>query len=218
MIFNSYAQQKESLAGMHLVSCGHIFAKEGREIRREKGREDWLLFYVGKGEETFYFDRAVVAPAGSFVLFAPGEKQHHAYHGTGTGEFYYVHFRCERLPDGLELKTSQVYFLPPQSATAAVFETIIEATLEKPPHYEPLCLARLLTLLATVQKEAAHAEAHAAGEHRRIARAIHRKIFGAKSLTGGLCCDVLHEQISFPAHLQAGNGGNSFGIPHAHPH
>lgn len=172
MIFNSYAQQKESLAGMQLVSCGHIFAKEGREILRPKGREDWLFFYVAKGEETFYLDRAVVAPAGSFVLFAPGEKQHHAYHGTGTGEFYYVHFQCERLPDGLDLKTSQVYSLPPQSVTAEIFEAIIEDTLEKSPHYEPLCLARLLTLLATVQKEAAHTEARTATGHQRIARAI----------------------------------------------
>ncbi len=172
MIFNSYAQQKESLAGMNLISCGHIFAKQGREIHRPRGREDWLLFYVAKGEETFYFDRAVAAPAGSFILFAPGEKQHHAYHGTGTAEFYYVHFQCERLPDGLDLKTSQVYPLPPQSATAAIFEAIIEETLEKPPHYEPLCLSRLLTLLALLQKEAAHTEARAVLGHQRIARAI----------------------------------------------
>lgn len=193
MIFNSYAQQKESLAGMQLVSCGHIFAKEGREILRPKGREDWLFFYVAKDEETFYFDRAVVAPAGSFVLFAPGEKQHHAYHGTGTGEFYYVHFRCERLPDGLDLKTSQVYSLPPQSATAEIFEAIIEDTLEKPPHYEPLCLARLLTLLASVQKEAAHTEARAAIGHRRIARAIqHIGRYCEKNLSledyAAMCC------------------------------
>ena len=94
MIFNSYAKQKESLAGMHLVSCGHIFAKEGREIYRPKGREDFLLFYVAKGTETFYLARAERAKAGSFILFAPGEKQHHAYLESGTGEFafgYYIH-------------------------------------------------------------------------------------------------------------------------------
>ena len=172
MIFNSYAQQKEALAGMHLVSCGHIFAKEGREIRRPKGREDWLLFYVAKGEETFYLERATLAPAGSFILFAPGEKQHHAYLGTGTAEFYYVHFSCEALPEGLTVETSHVYAAPPQSAVAALFEQIIEETLEKKPHYEPLCLAKLLVLLSMVQRETAHTEARAAQGHRRIARAI----------------------------------------------
>ena len=69
MIFNSYAQQNESLAGMHLVSCGHVFAKPGREILRPKGREDFLLFYVAKGSETFYLDTHTEAPAGSFLLY-----------------------------------------------------------------------------------------------------------------------------------------------------
>ncbi len=172
MIFNSYAQQKEALAGMYLVSCGHVFAKEGREIHRPKGREDWLLFYVAKGEETFYFDRAVTAPAGSFVLFAPGEKQHHAYHGTGTAEFYYVHFRCEALPEGIALATSFVHSAPPQTAVTALFEQIIAETLEKKPHYEPLCLAKLLVLLSMIQRETAHTEARAVLGHQRIARVI----------------------------------------------
>ena len=172
MIFNSYAQQKDSLAGMHLVSCGHIFAKEGREIHRPNGRKDWLLFYVAKGEETFYLDRAVNAPAGSFILFAPGEKQHHAYRGTGTAEFYYVHFSCVALPEGLTLETSRVYSASPQTAVTALFEQIIEETLEKKPFYEPLCLSRLLVLLSMVQRETAHTEARAVLGHQRIARAI----------------------------------------------
>ena len=172
MIFNSYAQQNEALAGMHLVSCGHIFAKEGREILRPKGREDWLLFYVAKGEETFYFDRAQIAAASSFVLFAPGEKQHHAYHGTATAEFYYVHFRCKALPEGIALGTSQIHKTAPQATTVSLFEEIIEETLEKRPHYEPLCLSKLLVLLSFIQRETAHAEAHAVLGHQRIARAI----------------------------------------------
>lgn len=172
MIFNSYAQQNESLAGMHLVSCGHIFAKEGREIHRPSGRADWLLFYVAKGEETFYFDRAATVTAGGFVLFAPGEKQHHATRGSGTAEFYYVHFRCDALPDGIRLQTSRVYQTQPQATTATLFEQIIEETLEKRPHYEPLCLSRLLFLLSFIQQETAHTKARAVLGHQRIAHAV----------------------------------------------
>lgn len=171
MIFNSYAQQNEALAGMHLVSCGHIFAKEGREIHRPNGRTDWLLFYVAKGEETFYLDRATSVKAGGVVLFAPGEKQHHACHCTAA-EFYYVHFQCDALPEGIRLQTSKAYEVPPQATTAALFEQIIEETLEKRPHYEPLCLARLLVLLSFIQRETAHTEARAVLGHQRIARAI----------------------------------------------
>ena len=171
MIYTSYAEQCEPLCGVRLVSCGHIFAKYGREILRPSGRADWLLFFVAKGCETFYFDHPMKARAGSFVLFAPGERQHHAYLEEGTGEFYYVHFSCEALPEGLSLETSRIYETKALGAFQ-LFEQIIDDTLTKPPHYEPLCLSRLFVLLATLQKESAHTEARAGLEHKRIARAI----------------------------------------------
>ena len=55
MIFNVYARESEKVNGINLVSCGHIFAKSGREIYRPNGRDDWLLFYIAKESETFYF-------------------------------------------------------------------------------------------------------------------------------------------------------------------
>ena len=152
MIFNSYAEKKEALAGIKLVSCGQIFAEPKREINRPKGRNDWLLFYVAKESETFFLDQAVTAEAGSFILFAPGEKQHHVYNGTATAEFYYVHCQCEALPEGVTLETSRVYSLPHHKSFASIFEEIIEETLSKRPNYEMLCLSRLFYLFATIQR------------------------------------------------------------------
>ena len=100
MIFNSYAEKKEALAGIKLVSCGQIFAEPKREINRPNGREDWLLFYVAKGSETFYLDKAVTAEAGSFIIFAPGEKQHHVYNGSTTAEFITFIFSAKSCPRG----------------------------------------------------------------------------------------------------------------------
>ncbi len=152
MIFNSYAEKKETLAGIKLVSCGQIFAEPKREINRPSGRDDWLLFYVAKESETFFLDKAVTAEAGSFIIFAPGEKQHHVYNGNATAEFFYVHFQCEALPEGIALESSRVYSLPFHKRFAAVFEEIIEETLSKRPNYEILCISRLLYLLATIQR------------------------------------------------------------------
>lgn len=171
MIFNSYAGQRESLAGMQLVSCGHIFAKQGREIFRPKGREDWLLFFVAKGAETFYFDAPEVAGAGSFVLYAPGQRQHHATLCEGVSEFYYVHFRCECLPEGVKMKSFRVYPTA-LSGASQIFEEMLLETLEKKPHYEALCLARLLSLFALIAREGAQEQTNKGAEHRRIARAI----------------------------------------------
>lgn len=172
MIFNAYTEQKESVAGLSVVSCGHIFAKPGREILRPHGRQDWLLFYIVKESETFFFGDRVTASAGSFVLFAPGEKQHHRYEGSKTGEFYYVHFRCETLPPHITLQTSRVYSLPPKRQYCDLFEELIEEVLQKSPCYEALCACRLLTLLTLLEREVIHTSHPMREQFERIARVV----------------------------------------------
>ena len=152
MIYNAYAEQNEQVSGIRLVSCGHIFAKHGREINRPCGREDWLLFYIAKESETFYIKNKVTAFAGSFVLFAPGEKQHHLYEGNKTAEFYYVHFQCEALPSEITLSTSTVYNTRFNRQISDLFDDIIEETLRKQPFYEKLCIYKMLYLLTLLER------------------------------------------------------------------
>ncbi len=170
MIFNAYAEQKDQIFGITLVSCGHVFAKPGREIKRPNGRNDWLLFYVAKGSETFYLEKPVTAEAGSFIIFAPEEKQHHIYKGTKTAEFYFVHFRCDELP--ITLKTSRIYQLPFKSHICDTFEEIIEETLNKQPFYEKLCVCKLLQLLTCFERDTAKLNTSTKESFTRIARVI----------------------------------------------
>ena len=172
MRFSSYAEQKEELSGIRLVSCGHVFAHPGREIFRPNGREDWLLFYIAKQSETFFLDEAVTAHAGSFLLFAPGERQHHVNTGERTAEFYYIHFKCDALPNGITLKTSRVYNATPQKWICDIFEEIIQGTLQKNAGYEITCMARLVHLMALLQGEVAQSKAAQSGSWRSIARAV----------------------------------------------
>ena len=172
MIFNSYAEKKEMLAGIKLVSCGQIFAEPNREIYRPNGRGDWLLFYVAKESETFFLDKTVTAEAGSFIIYAPGEKQHHVYKGSSTAEFYYIHFQCDALPEGITLESSRVYSLTNRKQFASLFEEIIEETLSKRPHYEILCISRLLYVLSLIQREASETNGSYSKGWRGIARAI----------------------------------------------
>jgi len=153
MIYNAYAEQNEQVSGIQLVSCGHIFAKHGREINRPYGREDWLLFYIAKESETFYIDNTETGEPGSFVIFAPREKQHHIYLGDRTAEFYYIHFKCEQLPADISLSTSKVYHTHFNRQICDIFEYILEETLRKQPFYEKLCIYKLLYLLTLLERE-----------------------------------------------------------------
>jgi len=172
MIFSAYAEQKEKVNSLTFVSCGHIFAKTGREINRPDGRDDWLLFYIAKESETFYLKDISTGKAGSFILFAPGEKQHHIYEGNKTAEFYYIHFKCDILPDNISLKTSQLYNLPFNRQVCDIFEEIIEETLKKLPFYEKICTYKLLHLLTSFEREVAHYNHPEKENFERIARAV----------------------------------------------
>ena len=173
MIFNAYSEQKEIISGISLVSCGHIFAKQGREINRPHGREDWLLFYIVKESETFYLDVMETGKAGSFILFAPGEKQHHIYNGTKTAEFYYIHFKCDKLPENFTLASSKLYNLPFNRQICDTFEDIIEETLQKQPLYERICIYKLLSLLTTLERDILCGSHHYKENFKRIAGVVH---------------------------------------------
>ena len=132
MIYNAYQNTDEGIAGVSVVSCGHIFAQKGRKIDRPAGRADFLLFYIAKGEEHFFLNDEVVAKEGSFILFRPFEKQQHIYKEKQTGEFYFVHFNAPADFDLFGFKSSFVYS---SSVTAyfkyvlAVFFSILFGTL-----------------------------------------------------------------------------------------
>lgn len=173
MLYNAYSEQCENILGLTFVSCGHVFAKNGREIYRPNGRDDWLLFFVATESETFFLEKEEVANAGSFIIFAPHEKQHHIYKGNKTAEFYYVHFKCEKLPKDINLKTSKIYHTNPKTQINDLFESMIEETLEKQPFYEKACIYKFLYIL-TLLERGILCETHPDKENfKRIAIVIH---------------------------------------------
>ena len=172
MIFNAYSSQKEPIGGILPISCGHIFAKSGREVHRPKGRKDWLLFYVAKENPIFYLERPETFSAGSFILFAPDEPQHHIYKGDKTAEYYYVHFQCKALPKELGFKTSHHYDLPLKPMVPEIFEELLEEMLQKAPAYESIASYSLLRLLAALARDATHQPKQGAAGFSRIAKAV----------------------------------------------
>lgn len=153
MKFNAYAENDTSVFGLHIKSCGHIFAKHGRKISRPNGRTDWLLFYVVKETETFYLNSKVNAPAGSFVIFKPYEPQEHIYLGDKTAEFYYVHFTADEHFDLLGLHSSTIYSVKPSATICSLFEAIIEEVQLTQPCYEEICVFKLLEIMSLLKRK-----------------------------------------------------------------
>ncbi|MBQ8894444.1 MAG: HAD-IA family hydrolase [Clostridia bacterium] len=150
MLINGYWGE-EDRSDLVTVSCGHIYTFQGREINRPTGRPDYLLLYIHRGSVCFFLHgREVQARSGDFILYAPGEEQHHIYTSNRSGEFYYLHFTTEQ-PQDLEtlgMTSSVLYHSTPSAETADTFEQIIRELQTRREGYRTACrlLARFLFL------------------------------------------------------------------------
>lgn len=153
MIFNAYQDTDKGIAGISVISCGHIFAQKGRKIDRPNGRCDYLLFYVAKGKEHFSLQAETVADEGSFIFFRPFEKQEHYYAEDKTGEFYYIHFNALENFDLLGFCSSFVYHAKRSTEICDLFEEIISELQSKNPAYEEICVSKLLNVISLLKRK-----------------------------------------------------------------
>jgi len=151
--FSAYQDTDIGIAGVSVVSSGHIFAQYGREIDRPYGRPDYLLLYIAKGKEHFFLENETVADEGSFIFFRPFEKQHHIYRESKTGEFYYVHFNAQQDFDLFGFESSRVYTAKPSVKLRDIFEEIISELQTKQPAYELICVSKLFNIMSLLNRE-----------------------------------------------------------------
>ena len=155
MIDIAYCDNAEFYKNIKLSRAGHIFANAGRQINRPHGREDYLLFYVAAGSESFFIGgEKICAPEGSFIVFAPGETQHHICESEGVSEFYYVHFECDKetFCELFSVETSHIYESISREGLAGHFQEIIsELQLEQPFSHE-IAVMRLCELFLRIKR------------------------------------------------------------------
>ena len=155
MTYSAYQDNPGGVAGISIVSSGHIFAPRGRRIDRPNGRKDFLLFYIAKGSERILLDRERIMEEGAFILFRPNEKQIHVQKDCEVSEFYYIHFQAPEDFDLFGFESSTVHSVVPSSQLHDLFEEVIEELQNKRPAYEKLCVAKLFHILALLQRKSA---------------------------------------------------------------
>ncbi len=163
------------LDGMRVDSAGHIFARRGRAIHRPEGRENYLLFYVARGEETFFLDgKKVVLREGELLWYAPRQPQHHETACDGVSEFYFVHFSDG---DGglaalLPFPAATPYRLATGGRLISCFQGIIDELQQARPYYREIALSKLYELLYYLRRRESEA-ASGGGRDPDMHRAIH---------------------------------------------
>lgn len=155
MIINGYWGEVSDDESLIIDSCGHIFTFQGREINRPKGRPNYLLLYIYHGEAKFFFgSKEVICSDGDYVLYAPGEPQHHIYDSNISGEFYYVHFTTKdhTITDLLEMKSSIPYHSNSSAEIADIFEELLTELQSKEKNYKRLAINILTELFIKINR------------------------------------------------------------------
>ncbi len=82
---------------VHINDCGLLEFKEvDNQVFRPAWDVDYQLLYIVEGVGHFYFDGCHVAvPAGSAVLYAPGETQKYGYTKEEGALVWFCHFKGE---------------------------------------------------------------------------------------------------------------------------
>lgn len=82
---------------------------ERKELHREKGRKDYQLIYVKKGEITvFEKGKERVLSSGGICLFRPNEAQIYRINGITT-TFFWIHFSGKEAAEMLAFFKEQIY-------------------------------------------------------------------------------------------------------------
>lgn len=176
MIDIGYFSGPDLVRGLGVRTAGHIFARAGRRIDRPAGRQDWLLFYVTAGSETFFLPEGTrTAEPGDLVLFAPGQPQQHVCRHRGTAEFYYVHFVAEGdAAARLEFPaTSALIRRPGGRSLAGLFQQILEELQQARPYCHELAAGLLEQIFLHLRRDRAEQTGAAGALPDRMSRILH---------------------------------------------
>ncbi len=168
MLFNakgnlSYEQVSQDYLAVNSCGIESLFEYDVGS-RRLQGRKDYHILYIEQGvcylrssHVTPYANEDWAAvPAGSIILFRPGEPQEYFFRAQDRSISHYIHFSgrgCVEILDGLELNDLRVFFMGGSRSYQDVSVRMVREYTMKRPFWEHSCAAYLYELLNIIAKK-----------------------------------------------------------------
>lgn len=129
--------------------------------QRPKGRVDYQLLYVAAGKVHFFFQgKEEILPAGTMVLYRPGEPQKYIYYAQEHPEVYWVHFTGYDVKNILDFyglpKDANLFYTGTSPEFKRLFRQMIQELQLCRPMYEEVLtsiLNHIFLLIARLRKE-----------------------------------------------------------------
>lgn len=132
--------------------CGYqAFMTKDFSRQRPGGRLDYQIIYLYKGCGTYVLDGSPEEfPAGSMILYHPGQPQIYSYLGKDKPEVFWIHFtgyECGKLLEHYQMETG---FIGESLYLKTLFQEIILELQLKKPYYEDIIISSFYRLLALI--------------------------------------------------------------------
>ncbi len=159
-IYSSEALSNEFL---HVNSCDCQYLQGyDTTCTRPKGRVDYHILYIAAGCCYVKEDNKILeAPAGSVILYRPGEPQQYMFNGKIKSVSYYIHFSgtgCAELIERFSMSSGRIFDIGPSAKLETTLANMIEDFHLKEPYYEQFCHAHLMRILSIIGKRFYNAE------------------------------------------------------------
>lgn len=132
--------------------CGfEKFLTRDYSRRRPNGRVDYQILYVYKGAGNYKIGQKFTAhPAGSVVLYRPGEPQFYSYYYRDKPEIYWVHFTGNGCREILAKYGVDTCRIGESLQVKQIFEDMIKELQLKKDYYQSVAEHDFLKLLALI--------------------------------------------------------------------
>ncbi len=136
---------------VNLCGIEHLNTRDTLTLR-EHGRTDYHILYIAEGK--CYAEiggNAVIAEAGSIILYLPGSRQKYAFKKRDGSVSCYLHFGgtvCENLLRSFGFTEDGVYQIGKSNVLVSIIEKTEREKHLKSINYESLCAAYLLEFLS----------------------------------------------------------------------
>lgn len=134
--------------------CGYQkFNTKNYSQQRTAGRLDYQIIYVFKGAGHYQLHNDwITMPAGSIILFEPGDPQVYSYYAEDHPEIYWIHFtgnQCDELLRHFEIENA---YIGENLSLKLLFQEIILELQLKKPVYDEIVNSDFYKMLALIQR------------------------------------------------------------------
>ena len=143
---------------VNCCGCQHLYGYNTGSTR-PNGRRDFHILYIAEG---VCFLRAkengeeTAVPAGSVILYLPGEPQFYRFRSEIRSTSYFIHFSgtgCMELLRRANLLSERVFDIGESSTLKTLFGKLIDDFKLAAPLYEEICAGYLLQMISLIGRK-----------------------------------------------------------------